>query len=214
MRVALLQRPMLTASAPGNEYEIAVEAQTNRSDWPLCDLQPLPKRVHIQLSTDGGTNFSRYLAYGVPVVSYGAPVTNRAVYYTYSLPWWDESIITERAMLRVTDLEGEEMGRTRETFTIAGLFWHNPADGAVLTANTYIDLEWVQSGAGDAAELGWLTPTNSFTVITTLSNLVAGVNQYTWKVSGLPKPCAQIKLALRSVSDPRVHGQTGILSSE
>ena len=48
----------------------------------------------------------------------------------------------------------------------------------------------------------------------TLSNLVAGVNTYNWHVVGLPYPRSQIKLALRSISDPLVHGQTGILSSE
>jgi hypothetical protein len=76
---------------------------------------PIPKRVHLQLSTDGGSNYTQYLAYGLPV-------TNNAVSYTYSMPWWDESIITERARIRLTDMEGEQMGASMNDFTIAGLF--------------------------------------------------------------------------------------------
>ena len=132
-RVGIAPRPLLTATAPGNEYDIVIEAVTNRPDWPACDQfgVPIPKRVHVQLSTDGGTNYTRNIAYGVPVIAHGDPITNRSVNYTYSLPWWDETLITESAKIRVTDLEGEEMGRSAETFMIAGLFWHAPASGAV-----------------------------------------------------------------------------------
>lgn len=213
--VGVSPRPLSTSSVQGNEYEIEVAANTNRPDWPTCNVGPaIPRRVHIQLSTDGGTTFGRYIAYGVPVISHGSPVTNRSVSYTYSIPWWDESLITESAVLRVTDLEGEEMGRSIEPFTIAGLFWHSPAAGSTLTHGTLVDLEWVQSGVGSTAELGWLTPSNDFTVVAVVSNLVPGVNQLTWSMSGVPYPRPQIKLALRSVSDPKVHGQTGSLATE
>ena len=216
MRVALQPRPMLTAAAPGNEYEIIVEAITNRPDWPACDQfgLPIPKRIHIQLSVDGGSNYTKTIAYGVPVIPYGDPVTNRYVSYTYSLPWWDESLITERAMLRVTDLEGEEMGRSTETFTIAGLFFHLPVANDVITHGSYIDLEWVQAGAGDSAELGYITPTVPFTPIATLTNLVVGTNMVNWHVSGLPYPEEQLRLVLRSVSDPKVWGWTGVVTTE
>lgn len=215
MRVALQPRPMVTATAPGNEYEITVEAITNRSDWPACDQfsVPIPKRVHIRLSVDGGSNYATTIAYGVPVISSGDPVTNRSVAYTYSIPWWDETLITERAMLRVTDLEGTEMGRS-EVFTIAGLFWHLPVAGDAITHGTYIDLEWVQAGAGDSAELGYITPTVAFTPIVTLSNLVVGTNTINWHVSGLPYPEEQLRLVLRSVSDPKVWGWTGVVSTQ
>ena len=216
MRVALQPRPMLTAAAPGNEYEIIVEAYTNRSDWPACDQfgVPIPKRIHIQLSVDGGSNYTKTIAYGVPVIAYGDPVTNKSVSYTYSLPWWDESLITERAMIRVTDLEGEEMGRSTETFTIAGLFFHLPVANDVITHGSYIDLEWVQAGAGDSAELGYITPTVPFTPIATLTNLVVGTNMVNWHVSGLPYPEEQLRLVLRSVSDPKIWGWTGAVTTE
>jgi hypothetical protein len=175
---------------------------------------PIPKRIHIQLSVDGGSNYTKTIAYGVPVIAYGDPVTNRSVSYTYSLPWWDETLITERAMIRVTDLEGEQMGRSIETFTIAGLFFHLPVANDVITHGTYIDLEWVQAGAGDSAELGYITPTVPFTPIATLTNLVVGTNMVNWHVSGLPYPEEQLRLVLRSVSDPKVWGWTGVVTTE
>lgn len=216
MRVAIQPRQMATAPAPGNEYEITVEAITNRPDWPACDqfALPIPKRVHIQLSVDGGSNYTKTIAYGVPVIAYGSPVTNRSVSYTYSLPWWDETLITERARLRVTDLEGEPMGLNNQEFTIAGLFFHLPVANDVITHGSYVDLEWVQAGAGDSAELGYITPTVPFTSLVTLTNLVAGTNMINWHVSGLPYPEAQLRLVLRSVSDPKVWGWTGALSTQ
>jgi hypothetical protein len=215
MRVAVQPRPMLTATAPGNEYEIVVSAITNRPDWPACDQfgLPIPKRVHIQLSVDGGSNYTKTIAYGVPVVASGDPVTNRSVSYTYSLPWWDETFISERAMIRVTDLEVEQMGRS-EMFTIAGLFWHSPPSGAVLTHGANVELEWVQAGVGDSAELGYITPTAAFTPTDTLTNLVVGTNIINWRVSGLPYPEEQLRLVLRSVSDPKVWGWTGVVTTE
>jgi hypothetical protein len=168
---------------------------------------PIPKRVHLQLSTDGGSNYTQYLAYGLPV-------TNNAVSYTYSMPWWDESIITERARIRLTDMEGEQMGASMNDFTIAGLFWHHPAAGDVLTHGANVELEWVQAGAGSSGNLGWLTPTEEFSVITTFTNLVVGTNIINWRVTGVPYPRSQIKLAMQSVSDPIVWAATGVLSSQ
>lgn len=201
-------RPMAAkSSASGNEYDIVAVAATNRPDWPSCQYAPIPKRVHIQLSTDGGSNYTRYLAYGVPVV-------DGVVSYRYSMPWWDESIITEHARVRLTDMAGEQMGASMNEFTIAGLFWHRPASGDILTHGANLELEWVQAGAGDSVNLGWLTPTEEFTVITTFTNVVAGTNIINWRVTGVPYPRSQIKLVIQSVSHPICWGETGVLSSQ
>lgn len=218
MRVGIAPRPLRTAgaTAAGNEYEIVMEVSTNRPDWPACDQygEPVPKRVHMFLSTDGGSNLTRNIAFGIPMMSYGDPITNRSVSYTYALPWWDESIISEHARIVVTDLDGNRLTCSSGDFTIAGLFWHTPIEGETLTHNTYVELEWVQAGAGDSAEFGYITPTNEFTVISVLSNLVAGVNSYTWHVSGVPYPVSELRLVVRSVSDPIVWGASGTVSTE
>jgi hypothetical protein len=196
---------MLTTSAPaGNEYEVVVAALTNRTDWPTCEYAPIPRRVHLQLSVDGGSNYTRYIAYGLPV-------TNCAASCVYSLPWWDETIITERAVVRVTDLEGEQIGRSIEPFTIAGIFIHTPVAGETITHGSYIDLEWVQAGAGDSVQIGYITPTVGFTPVATFTSRVVGTNSLTWQVTGLPYPEEQLRLVLRSVSDPLVWGASGVL---
>lgn len=202
-RTTIAPRPVLTSSSfAGNEYDIVAVVSTNRPDWPIT----IPKRVHLQLSTDGGSNYNRYLAYGLPV-------TNGAVSYRYSMPWWDESLLTEHARIRLTDMEGNRLGASLNNFTIAGVFWHTPAAGNVLVLGANVELEWIQSGVGNAAELGFITPTEPYTPITTLTNLVAGTNRVVWKVTSGVCPRAQIKLVLTSVSSPTIWGATGILSS-
>jgi hypothetical protein len=200
---------MLTSSAfAGNEYTIIVAAVTNRPDWPECDeYGEIPRRVHIELSLDGGETFPRKIAYGVPVIT-------NTIQYTYSLPWWDSSLITESAIIRVTDLEGEGLGRSSSQFTIAGVFWTTPAALSTLTHGSYVDLSWTQAGVGPSAELGYITPSSGFTSVATFSNLVAGANSLSWQVSGLPYPEEQIRLVLRSVSDPLVWGASAILETD
>ena len=209
MQLTVAPRPMLTSgSAPyGNEYTISAVVHTNGRPWPDPAL-PVPRRVHLQLSTDGGSNYTRTLAYGIPTAADGS------VSYTYSLPWWDESLVTERARLRITDLEGTQIGHSLSDFTIAGLFWHTPAAGSVLTHGTQIELEWVQAGCGSSATLGWITPSEPHTVITTITNLVAGTNNLIWTVTGVPYPREEIKLVLQSTLCGTNWAATGVLSSE
>lgn len=212
LRLAIAPRPLRTSgSAPyGNEYTIEAVVCTNgRPTWPDPDFPPIPKRVHLQLSTDGGSNYTRYLAYGIPVNP-----ADYSISYTYSLPWFDESLITERARIRITDLEGKQLGHSLIDFTIAGLFWHSPAAGTVLTHGTQIELEWVQAGVGSSATLGWITPSEEHTVIATITNLVAGTNNVIWTVTGVPYPRAQIKLVLQSSSCATNWGMTGVLVSQ
>jgi hypothetical protein len=94
----------------------------------------------------------------------------------------------------------------------AWAFAHNSND--VLTHGANVELEWVQAGAGSSGNLGWLTPTEEFSVITTFTNLVVGTNIINWRVTGVPYPRSQIKLAMQSVSDPIVWAATGVLSSQ
>lgn len=207
--VSIRPKPIdIGTSAPGNEYTIIAAVATNRPDWPACTNVPvIPRRVHLEFSPDGGSTYPRRIAYGLPV-------TTGIVAYTWSLPWWDCSLLTEQGKIRVTDLEGVELGASWNVFTIAGILWQSPASGAVLTHGAYVDLQWVQAGAGSSLGLGYITPTTNLTVITTFTNCLAGTNNVTWKVAGLPYPCAQLKLVLQSFSDPLVYGQTGILSTQ
>lgn len=202
-------RPLKAGTAaPGNEYTIIAAVATNRPDWPACTNEPvIPRRVHLEFSADGGSTYGKKIAYGVPV-------TTGIVEYTWSLPWWDDSILTEQGKIRVTNLEGEVMGASWGTFTIAGIIWKEPVAGTILTHGENVDLQWVQAGAGASSQFGYITPTVPFTVVTTFSNCVVGTNNVNWRVTGLPYPSAQLKLVLRSVADPLVYGQTGIVATE
>lgn len=208
-KLSMAPRKMLRSAPYGNEYTIEAVVHTNgRPTWPDPTFPPIPKRVHLQLSVDGGSNYTRFLAYGVPTASDGS------VSYTYSLPWWDETFITERARIRITNLEGEQLGHSLSDFTIAGLFWHAPAAGTVLTHGTQIELEWVEAGCGASVTLGWITPAEPHTVIATITNAVPGTNNLIWTVTGVPYPRDQIKLVLQSSLCGTNWAATGVLSSE
>lgn len=191
------------SSFAGNIYAITgyaatnyVGGETNRS-WP--------KRVHIELSLDGGSNYTRRIAYGVPS-------EGRWVNYEYSLPWWDRTILTENAKLRMINLEGEELG-TSFPFVIAGIGIISPAEGEILTPGTFIDLSWYQYGAGTEVQMGYITPTNeTWAPFMTWSNCVSGNNTVSWQVA-LPSGLYQIKLVLRSVLHPSNIGYSGVVST-
>jgi hypothetical protein len=193
----------LGSSFEGNSYEIVgYAAQTNNG---AATNLVWPKRVHIDLSLNGGTNYSRRIGYGIPSES-------NFVYYTYSLPWWDTSLLTENAMLRITDLAGTQLG-TSFKFIIAGFDVTSPAAGDVLVPATTVDLTWTQAGAGPEVEMGYITPANETWVpFITFSNCVAGVNTISWEVT-LPGGLSQAKLVLRSVSHPQCIGYSGIIST-
>lgn len=202
-KVGVCPQPLLTSSASGgNNYLITASVYTQ-----AIGHIPIPMRVVIQLSVDGGSTYNTTIAYGLPVVT-------NTVSYTYSMPWWNTALLTEHAMVRITDLEGNLVGQSQAPFTIAGVSWITPAAGTAIAVPSYISLQWTQAGVKGTAQLGYITPTNSFTPLVTISNLVAGVNSYTWFNSNFPKPTPQFRLVLRSVSDPKVWGATGVLSTQ
>ncbi len=203
-KVTVAPKPVLgTSSFQGNTYTITGYACGITNGLP-ADLV-WPKRVHIDLSVDGGSNYTRRIGYGVP--SDGTWVN-----YEYSLPWWDRTLLTENAKLRMTNLEGTTLG-TSFIFTIAGIGVTSPAQGDVITPGTFIDLTWYQYGAGSEVEMGYITPSNeTWAPFMTWSNCVAGVNTVSWQVT-LPSGLSQAKLVLRSVLHPANIGYSGVIST-
>jgi len=202
--VKIMPRPArLGSSFQGNSYEIVgYAAQTNNG---VATNLVFPKRIHIDLSTNGGTNYTR--------IAYGIPTESNFVYYTYSLPWWDASLLTENAKLRMVDLSGNEFGGSFN-FKIVGIIASVPAQGDTLVPGTFTDITWVQAGAGSEVEMGYITPTNeTWAPFITFSNCVCGTNSVSWEVS-IPGGLSQAKLVLRSVSDPKIIGYTGVISTQ
>lgn len=178
----------------GYEYVIRGQAATNHPD-ALTNV--LPKRVHVDLSTDGGVTFPRRVAYGVPVEA-----DRRTFEVTWSPPWWDRGLITEQAVLRFSDLAGEPLGRSMP-FTLAGMFALRPADGDVLFSGSLEEISWLQAGAGGEVELSYISPIQTgMSYLATFSNCVAGTNTRYWSVS-CPTG-AQVRLVWQSASDRRV----------
>ena len=203
-QVKVAPKPLLgTSSFQGNVYTITGYAAGITNGLP-ADLV-WPKRVHIDLSVDGGSNYTRRIGYGVPS-------DGNYVNYEYSLPWWDRSLLTENAKLRMTNLEGTKLGESF-AFTIAGFWVTVPADGDVLVPGTFVDLAWIQAGCGSEIEMGYITPENeTWSPFVTFSNCVAGANSISWQVA-LPGGLTEAKLVLRSVSHPAIIGYSGVVST-
>jgi len=203
-QIKMASKPLkLGDSFEGNTYDIVgYAAQTNNG---VATNLVWPKRVHIDLSTDGGSNYTHRVAYGIPSES-------NFVNYSWCIPWWDKSLLTETAMLRITDLSGTKLA-VSFPFIIAGIDIRAPVDGDVLTPGTFVDLTWFQSGAGSEVEMGYITPeSTNFTSFITFSNCVAGLNSISWEVN-LPWGISELRLVLRSIQHPLNVGHSGIIST-
>lgn len=202
--VQMRPSPLRTSAAyTSNVYRIQGYANTNHE---TVISNSWPKRVHINLSLDGGVTFPRRIAYGLPTDN-----NRHEIVYDYALPWWDTSLLTTAAVVQVTDLAGVELCQS-DSYYICGLFVTAPAAGSTLVNGTLTDVEWMQYGGTPVVNLGYITQGGEFTVIQAISNAVDGANSYTWTVA-LPVTNA-IKLAVQSASDPYVWGITGILTAQ
>ncbi len=192
--------------------EYNADLATNR--WPF-------KRMHIDLSLDGGATWPQRVGYGV---SAGISPFGELIWS----PPENYSLLTTNARLRLTKLDGTLFGHrgdgkpydvptntfiTSERFTIAGANITAPADGAIFYAGFPIDITWVQAGCGEIMTLMWITPqtaTNALQqVITVFSNCVEGVNTRT--IAQNFPPAVEVKLVIQSKSDPAILGYSGII---
>lgn len=198
--------PMVTGAGTedtftGYEYEIEGIAATNS---PVLATNRIPvRRVHVDLSLDGGSNYSRRIAYGIPVNA-----DRLSFDYTYSLDWTDRTLLTERARLRFTDMEGNFFGQSA-VYTIAGIYGIFPAAGDTLVGGSNYEIEWFQSGGRPETEISYITPDNVIpTPLATMSNAVFGHNAMLMQLAIPALP--EVKLVFRSVSDPNIIGYSGI----
>lgn len=219
----------------GNTYTISYIAMTNSNsdvlDDPIvqaanADLAtnrwPL-KRMHIDLSLDGGQTWPHRIGYGVaPGGPFGELVWS---------PPEDYSLLTTNARLRLTTLDGAMFGHRGdgtpydvpegqylmcEPFTIAGATITAPEADSLHYVGFPLDVTWLQAGCGDIMTLMWITQetaTNAINqVIAVFSNCVEGVNTRTIDLT-IP-PAVQVKLVLHSRSDPAIIGYSGIIDVE
>jgi len=186
-----------------NVYTILGYANTNH---PTLLTNRWPKRVHINLTTDG-SNFTRRIGYGVPTDE-----IRHELRYEYAVPFWDFSLLTTNARIQITDLAGSQICLSAP-YSIAGLTITAPAAGATLVDGTTVDIEWFQVEGLPNVTLGYIVQGGEFTTLTTITNAVSGSNTYTWTISGLPVTNA-VKLGLQSVSDLTINNVTGILTAQ
>lgn len=189
-------------------YPIQAVAMTNGL---IGISNAFPVRVNIDLSIDDGTNYTYRLAYGIPSVS------NRLwVNYDYSFPWWNLDLITESARIRVSDLAGNTLCTSWRAFQIKGIKVIAPSEGETLVNGTTYDVVWKQAGNRDYVTIGYITPTSEHVPLVTISNVLNGVNTYTWDVAGLPIT-NQVKIVLKSAVDSLTNslvGYSGIVSAQ
>ena len=212
-------------SQNGNTYTIQICAMTNTSSMApgdyandiLTNRWP-PRRFHLELSVDGGSNWSRRIGYGVQFDEARVECD-----FIWS-PREDYSMLTTNAVLRAIPLEGVTWptrypampydlpeGKVPESFpfSIGGAIITNIISGSILWQGSQTTINWIQQCAGPVMDLYWLTPTDAEVDmshwITTISNCVDGaVNS---KVISLNVPVAdQVELVLISQADPRLHG--------
>jgi hypothetical protein len=225
----------LKADEDGNTYRIDYIAMTNTNsdvlDSPIvqaanADLAtnrwPI-KRMHMDLSIDGGQTWIRRIGYGVaPGGPFGELVWS---------PPEDYSLLTTNAMLRLTTLDGDSFGHrgdgtpydvaegayiTSPPFKIVGATITAPEEGAILYSGFPVDLTWSQAGCGGTMTLMWISEETyanaSNQVIATFTNCVDGINTRSITINVAQHVDA--KFVLQSSSDPAIIGYSGIINFE
>jgi len=142
-------------------------------------------RNHMDLSIDGGSNFIRRIGYGIQrdATKYGGE-------FIWSPPR-ARSILTEQAVLRMTDLDGRpfDNGDTNMPFNlrpgeyvksypfaIRGGYIVYPVTGSILYNGVDFTLKFFETGGGPVWDMGWLTQADpNFHLMNTFSNVVGGV---------------------------------------
>lgn len=223
------------AFADGNTYLIEYIAMTNCNSNATNDQQVQQynadlatnrwpyKRMHMDLSLDGGTTFAHRIGYGVQP---GGP---------FGEFWWsppeDYDLLSTNAVIRLCTLDGGPLllptnGAPYDTlpstylesgrFIIAGAQIQSPADGDLYYSGFPCTVTWRQAGGGPIMTLYWLTPSTEDAVldhvIQVFSNCVDGINS---REINLDFPPAEtVKLVIRSHHDPNVIGYSGIFMLE
>ena len=231
--------PSANAATPGtvylqgvySSYTISVCAMTNNTHldpsspyyadiatnrWPS-------KRFHIDLSLDGGSNWTRRIGYGV---QFDAAQVNCDFIWS---PPIDYTMLTTNAVIRATNLDGGPWpartparpydlpeGKYPMTypFPIVGAVIDSPAADSIQFRGEGTTINWRQVGGGTVYDLYWLTPDSAGADfshwITTISNVVHGANTKIVSLNTIAAPA--VRLAIISQSDPNVIGYSGIFT--
>lgn len=219
-------------SEDGNTYTIrwscmtncnsALQSERDRVDPILATNRWPVRRNHIELSLDGGSNWTRRIGYGVQTDN-----GRLAGEYVWSPPE-DYSLLTTTACLRMTDLDGQPCGNGTNygfdippgqyiqsaQFTIAGIAVVVPGAGDVWYSGNYSqEITWRQAGAGADIACYWITPDTASTYTNNLlsrwTNCVDGVN--TRLITTTMPAAPQVEIVLRSMTDMQIIGYSGVI---
>lgn len=205
----------------GNSYSIVLFVYTNCTYAPyLADIATnrLPRRVHLDLSIDGGTTWPRRIAYG-------AQSDDRLNLYYVWAPPMDYSLMTTNARIRATQLDGSPVGRRGvapwdpppgwdqcDPFTIAGIVVDYPAGGETLYTGVNYTIRWRQTGGEGVTRICWMTPETVCNVRSQVmgvcSNTVSGTNTFNFTL--ICPPTAYAKIVILCDSDPNLIGYSEV----
>ena len=187
---------------------------TNR--WPNY-------RQHFDLSLDGGSNYTRRIGYGVQ-----RDPSRVGGEFIWSPPN-DTTLLTEHAVIRMTDLDGRpfDNGSTNYPFNlppgqyvksyefaIRGGYVTSPAEYDFVYTNAEMTVSFFQTGGGEAWEVAWLTPADPYAhPLVTLSNCLGGVVNSTNIICTIPA-APEVRLLVRSCADPALSFQSKSFSVE
>lgn len=217
----------------GNTYWSGWHMVTNVASWPpgteigdyLATNRFPVKRVNVELSTDGGSNYTRRIASGVQVNP-----DNLDGEFTWS-PATDYSLLSEQAFLRLTDLDGHcfDNGPTNAPFTfnrapgkyvesakftVSGAVVTDPAQGDIIYAGSPMTVSFYQSGGGATWDIAWTSREDPyFHIFATASNCVYGLINTSSGLCTIP-PSSEVVLLISSHADRVIRGRSGVFSVE
>ena len=181
------------------------------------------RRVNAELSLDGGTNFTRRIAVGIQI----NPDRIRGE-FIWS-PATDYSLLTERAVFRLTDLDGKcfDNGPTNfpfnlrpgdfvrsSPFTISGAYVTVPAAGEIVYNGVDMTVSFFETGGGSTWDIGWITQADQhFHPFATVSNAVGGIINTSIKTCTIPV-ASEVKLLIWSQLDRALIGRGPVFSVE
>lgn len=181
------------------------------------------RRVNAELSLDGGTNFTRRIAFGVQI----NPDRIRGE-FIWS-PATDYTLLTERAVMRLTDLDGKcfDNGPTNfpfnlrpgdfvrsSPFVISGAYLTAPAAGSIVYSGAEMTVSFFETGGGPTWDVGWMTEADQhFHPLMTASNVVGGMINTASGTCTIPV-AAEVKLLMWSHADRVLLGHGPVFSVE
>ena len=212
-------------AADGNVYGITWLAMTNTNseltDHPdviaanaILATNTWPKfRQHLELSLDGGATWPHRIGYGIqtPRGSVGGE-------FIWSPPE-DYSLLTDRAMLRLVDLDGlpfrgptnglpcdtPSNGIRSAVFAIVGAVIDTPEPGTTLYRDTPATVTFRQVSDNSDFDLYWVTPDASG-FFQTFTNCVMGSNTRSIYIPADFPLAAEMSFCVRGVQYPSIVG--------